>query len=179
MGRSVGPERAVSRPHARSETLGVIVAGVGLGRLHILARRRLGPCGGYPNRAIVGAGCSVFTQEFLDDALGLFIFALAAVVMTDSPSAIDEVVGRPVVVAERRPDRMIAVYRDGERDSQVRDGSFHVRRIFLEAELRRMDADDNQAGILVLFRPRLDVGKLAQAVNTRVSPEVDHHDLTA
>src|SRR5579871_5556231 len=42
-----------------------------------------------------------------------------------------------------------------------------------------MDADNNQAGILVLFRPRIDVRKFAQTVDTRVSPEVDQHDLTA
>src|SRR5271170_3160758 len=90
-----------------------------------------------------------------------------------SPSPIDKVVRRPVFVVECRPDRMVAVYRDGEGDSQIGDGLFHVHRIFLEAELRRVDADDNQAGIFVLFFPRPDVWKLAQTVNTRVSPEVD------
>src|ERR1700730_7442070 len=169
----------MSQSLARNETLGELVAGVGLGRLHIPARGRLSSCSGYESRATVQVACSVFTQEFLDDALGLLIFAFAEVVITDSPSPIDEVVGRPVFVAECRPDRMTAVYRDGEEDSQVRDGVFHVCRIFLEAELRRMDADDNQAGILVLCRPRVDVGKLTQAVNARVSPEVNQHDLTA
>src|SRR5215813_5132459 len=149
-GRAVGPSRVVRQSLAGSKALGLTIANIRLGRLHILARRRLGPSSGYPNRVTVQAGCSVFTQEFLDHALGLLIFAFAEVVITDSPSPIDEVVSRPVSVAECRPDRMIAVYRDGEGDSQVRDGVFHVRRIFLEAELRRMDANDDQAGILVL-----------------------------
>src|SRR4051812_39682333 len=78
-----------------------------------------------------------------------------------------------------RPDRTVAVYQDGKGDSQIGDGFLYVRRIFLKVELRRMDADDNQAGILVLCRPRSDVGKLAQAIYARVSPEIDQHALAA
>ena len=55
----------------------------------------------------------------------------------------------------------------------------HVRRALLEGKLRRVHADDHQAGLLVLVGPGAKVGQGAQAVDARVGPEVDQHHLAA
>src|ERR1051325_7818990 len=54
---------------------------------------------------------------------------------------------------------------------------FTIGRIFLETKLRRMDADYYQAGIFVLCSPGFYIQQFSQAVNARVSPEVDQDDL--
>jgi hypothetical protein len=48
----------------------------------------------------------------LDDTLGLDIFALPEVVITNPSFAIDEVVRRPVFVVKRLPNRVLAVDRN-------------------------------------------------------------------
>jgi len=48
----------------------------------------------------------------LDDALGLFIFTLAKMVGANLPLRIDEIMCRPILVAEYPPDSVAVVYRD-------------------------------------------------------------------
>jgi hypothetical protein len=69
----------------------VMIADVGFGSFLIRpARCCLDSGGGYTHRAPTQAGRSVFLQKFLNDTLGLAIFALPEVVMTDSSFPIDE-----------------------------------------------------------------------------------------
>ncbi len=46
-----------------------------------------------------------------------------------------------------------------------------------ERELRRVDADDDQALILVLLGPRSDVAERPEPVDARVRAEIREHDL--
>src|SRR3712207_9540667 len=53
----------------------------------------------------------------------------------------------------------------------------HIRAEMLEGELRRVDADELQAGWGVLLVPALHVGQRAQDVYAGVGPEVHDADL--
>src|SRR6185369_10393168 len=140
-------------PLGRCEVLRARVANIGFGRPDIAARRQFRPFRRDSNRAIVEGRGSVLSEKRLDYPLGFGILALAEVVVTNSPLGVDEVVGRPVFVAEGPPDGMVAVYWDGVRDVQVRDGGLDVGGILLEAELRSMDAEHDEAGIFVFCGP--------------------------
>ena len=86
----------------------------------------------------------VEAQQLLDRSLGLLVGALAEVLEADAPDAIDEVDGRPVVVVERPPDGEVVVDDDRVVDAQVGDRAAHVVEVVLEAELGRVDADDDR-----------------------------------
>ena len=62
-------------------------------------------------------------------------------------------------------------------DAEVAHRSADVARLVLEGELGRVDAHDDEAVALVRVVPRLHVRELAEAVDTRVRPEVHEHDL--
>ena len=57
---------------------------------------------------MVEACRSIFSEKLLDDAFRLVIVALAEVVITNSPLRVDDIVCRPVFVAEVVPDRMMS-----------------------------------------------------------------------
>src|SRR5205823_10781243 len=54
-----------------------------------------------------------------------------------------------------------------------------VRDHMLERELRRVDADDLEAVLVVRGVPRIQVRQRAEAVDARVGPEVDEDNLAA
>ena len=124
-------------------------------------------------------GCCVrLCEQLLNPSLGLVVLALAEVLVAHLAGGIDEVVGRPVFIVECVPDGVVAVERDGIRDGKLLHGLLHVGHLLLEVELRRVDANDHQAAVLVLLRPGADVGNGAQAVDAGVGPEVDEDDLS-
>src|SRR5439155_5747089 len=57
------------------------------------------------------------------------------------------------------------------------DRGADVRRDVLERELGRVHADDLEAVLVVGGIPRLQVRQRPQAVDARIGPEVDEHDL--
>jgi hypothetical protein len=116
-------------------------------------------------------------QEHLDDHLALLVAALTEVHVPDRPFRVRDVHAGPVVVREGAPDRVLGVERDRILDALVRSGPADVVGVSLERELRRVDADNDQALIPVLLVPRADVAERAQPVDARVRPEVDEHDL--
>ena len=133
--------------------LGATIADIGLGRLDISARRRCDPISSYAIRDPGQNGGPVFFQKFLDDPLGLGIFAFAEVVITDSSFRIDEIIRRPVFVVERIPNLVVAVDGDGVGNLQIPDSAFYVDTLCLEPELRRMYTDCNQPSILIFRDP--------------------------
>ena len=169
--RRVGVRAAQRR---RVEALGARQAEVGLGRRH--ARRvdralRLG------HRARVGmAG---LPQQRPDVHLGAVVVALAEVRAADLAARVDEVVGRPVLVAPGAPRRELVVLRHGIADPLAPDRARDVACVALEGELGRVHADDDEAVAPVARVPGLEVGQRAQAVDAGVGPEVDEHDLAA
>lgn len=83
------------------------------------------------------------------------------------------------MIVERAPDRVVVVERHGIDDSQIVNGASHIVGIFFEGEFRRVNAQHHEAMVLVLGGPGLDVGQRPQAVDARVGPEIDQHDLAA
>ena len=115
----------------------------------------------------------------LDDPFRALETALTKVMMTDAPLRVDEVDRRPVLVAERPPDGVLAVDRHRVVDAHVRDRLAYVVDVLLELELRRVNADHHQAPTLVLLGPGAHVRQRAQPVDAGIGPEVDEDDLTA
>ena len=100
-------------------------------------------------------------------------------VVANAALGVDEIVGRPVLVLEGAPDGEIIVHGDRIVDAQAAHRVADVGLGLLEGELGRVDADDDQALVLVLLGPGANVGQGAQAVDAGVGPEIDDHDLAA
>ncbi len=73
--------------------------------------------------------------------------ALAEVRVADVPVAIDQVVGRPVLVAEGVPRAVVVVDGHGVADAVLADGAPDVADDVLERELGRVHPDDHEAGL--------------------------------
>src|SRR5918996_4776573 len=90
-------------------------------------------------------------HQLLEDPLGPLVFALAKLMMANTSLRIDEIEGRPVLVAESTPDGSVAIDRDGIIHPQVLCGSANVVDVLLEREFGRVHADDHQPFILVFL----------------------------
>ena len=99
--------------------------------------------------------------------------------MANPALRVDEVERRPVLVVESAPDAEVAVDRDRKRDPVGVRRPVDVRRALLELEFRRVHADHDESGVLVLLGPGADVRHRPQAVDARVGPDVDQHHLAA
>src|SRR5205823_10886193 len=123
------------------------------------------PTGVERSQLIADAFESRFAQELLDDPFRLFVSALTKLMVPDPPLRIDDVERRPVMVVECAPDRRVVVHRDGKIDLPVLHSPADVVEVFLESELRRVNADDDQSLFLVFPGPRADVGECPEPVD--------------
>ena len=122
---------------------------------------------------------SAFAQQLLNDPFAFVVRTLAVVVVANSSFPVSDVRGRPVVVAERLPDRIVRIERDRILDPHLLRGLADVVDVALERELGRVDADHDQAIIRVLLRPRTDIAERAEPVDAGVRPEIDEGHLSA
>src|SRR5215212_7342468 len=122
---------------------------------------------------------SGLAQQVLDHPLAVVVVALAEVVVPDPALRVCEVDRRPVPVGECAPDPVVAVERDRVLDPQGLHGLADVVNLVLERELRRMDADDDQASIAILLGPRAYECQRAEPVDACVCPEVNENDLSS
>jgi len=99
--------------------------------------------------------------------------------VADVAGGVDQVLRGPVLVAERVPGAVVVVLDDRVAKAELGDRVFDVRGLPLERELGSVNADDHQAAVAVALPPGLDVGQRANAIDARVGPEVDQHDLAA
>ena len=76
---------------------------------------------------------------------GLGVVTLAEVRVADVALRVDEVVRRPVLVAPCVPGRQVVVLDDRVGQVVLPDRILDVRRVLLEGELRRVNADDGEA----------------------------------
>ena len=83
------------------------------------------------------------------------------------------------MVVEGAPDRVVVVDRDRVVDPAHLNRLAYGVNFVLEPELRRVDADHDQAIFPVGLRPRADVRLLPQPVDARQRPEVHEDDLAA
>src|SRR5208283_5338719 len=120
---------------------------------------------------MVDGAVSGLNQQLLNDNFRLFIFAFTELMMSNMPSRIDEVEGRPILVVEGAPYSVIII--DGNRiiDAQVLRGSANAIDVLLEFELGRVHADHHQSLIPVFLGPRADIGERAQPIDASIVPE--------
>src|SRR6266511_2193177 len=107
------------------------------------------------------AGESSLSQQLLDNHLRLLVFAFAEVVMPDQPASVGEVDGRPVVMVESTPYRIVIVDRDWVNAPPLPHCPADVLDVSLERELGCVHADDHQSLAGVFPGPGADIGKLA------------------
>ena len=113
------------------------------------------------NQFMTCAGGSGVGQQVLDHHFGLLVFAFAEVVMPDMPLRVSEVQGRPVVIGEGAPYRVVVVDRDRVVDPHVLHRPADVVGVVLELELGCMHADHDQPVAGVFPGPGADIGQLA------------------
>src|SRR4051794_31359689 len=117
------------------------------------------PVGGLGKAAGVDAdSVLVDAQQLLDRSLGFLVGALAEVLEPDTPEAIDDVDGRPVVAVERPPNGEVVVDNDRVLDSEFGGCVAYVVQVVLESELGRVRADDDDAAVAIPLVPRGEVG---------------------
>ncbi len=150
----------------------VLRAQIGLG----IVLERGGLAVGHAGGARRGRG---HAEQLADHVLGVVVVAFAEMRVADVALAIGDVVGGPVLVAERVPDVHLVVERDRPRDVVTLDRVVDVGVDVLEVELGRVDADDDEPGGPVAVVPRPDVRERTLTVDARVRPEVVQHDLAA
>ena len=86
--------------------------------------------------------------------------ALAEVRVAHAPAGVDQVLGRPVLVAVRAPGREVVVLCDRVAQPVARDGPLDVAGVSLERELRRVQADDRQPLSAVAGVPGPELGSV-------------------
>ena len=112
-------------------------------------------------------------------ASSLLVVALAELDVADLPLGVDQVLGRPVLVLVRVPGAVVVVLDDRVVDPVGADRLPDVARLLLERELGRLDADDVEAVAGGMGVQALEERERAHAVDARVGPEVDQHDVAA
>ena len=112
---------------------------------------RLQTLRGYRDELILDALACGLAQQVLDHPFAVVVLTLAEMVVPDPALCICQVDGRPVPVAEGAPDPVVAVESDRVVDPHGLRGLADVFDVALERELRRVDADDDQASIAVLL----------------------------
>src|SRR5437868_2942924 len=118
-------------------------------------------------------------QQVPDRHLDFARVILTKACQNDPSFLVQKVKPRPGVVAPVVPGPIIVVlgYRKG--NALLTNISLHIRTFVLEAELRRVDADDLETMRAILGLPAFQIDHGSAAVDAGVSPEVDQHDLAA
>src|SRR5262249_30039424 len=97
----------------------------------------------------------------------------------DRSVSVDDVLCRPVLIVVGVPGRIVVVLRDRILDAMALDRGLDVAGHLLERELRCMNADNNEASILVGVIQSRDVWQCPSAVDAAVCLEIDKDDLAA
>jgi hypothetical protein len=161
----------------RHEVVGALVADVILRRSQTVPiRRRLHAAGIDRHGALADAGGARFRQQSLNDLLGPVVLTLAEVMLANLPTRIDEVKGRPILILECPPDRIVVVDRDRILDPHLPHGSTNVVDVLFESEFGCVHADHDEL-LPVLLRPGAHIRKRAQPVDAGIGPEVDDDHL--
>src|SRR5260370_32212093 len=141
------------------KVLGALIADI------VFRRLQAAPIGGSfnttridRNQFMADAAASGLGQQLLNDLFRLFVFALAELMMSNTPLRIDEIEGRPILIVESAPYRMVAIDRESIIDPHLLRGSANVIDVFLKCELMRVHADHHQSLVLVFLVPRADIG---------------------
>ena len=86
-----------------------------------------------------------FPKQPLNGLLGLFVFALAKVMLANAAPRVDEVERRPILVLEGAPDGVVVVDHDRVVDPHLPHRPTDVVDVLFEWELGGVHADDDEA----------------------------------
>src|SRR5262249_47722935 len=94
-------------------------------------------------------------QQLPDSALDLVVLAFPGMAKDDGAVLVDDVLGRPVLIAPRVPGRRVIILRHRIGDAMPFQRGLYIAGRALERELRCVDADDDKTLVLVGFvQPR-------------------------
>ena len=116
-------------------------------------------------------------QKVANEGLRLAIVAFSRFDVAKVACLVDQVLGRPLLVAVGQPGRIGVVDRHRIVDAEAVHGVADVANDPLESEFGGVDAYYLQAGGGVGLVPGLQMRYGSLAVDARISPEVDQHDL--
>ena len=102
------------------------------------------PLGIDRHRPAADAGGPCFGQQLLNGLLGSLVLALAEVMLTNASPRIDEIEGRPILVIEGAPDRVVVVDRDGILDPHLLHRTTDVVEVAFECKLGCVHADQDE-----------------------------------
>jgi hypothetical protein len=88
-------------------------------------------------------------EQALDGALDLIILAFAGVAENDAAVLVDDILGRPVLIAPGVPGRIIVVLRDRIGDAMPFQRCQHIAGRPFERKFRGVDANDDKPPLLV------------------------------
>ena len=97
-----------------------------------MAWRRLDTVSGFVDEILVMFRGPIILQEFLNCALRVVVSAFSEMLVTDSPSGIDNVERRPVLIVKVLSDPVTADYHDWIGNVQVTKRRFHIRLLLFE-----------------------------------------------
>lgn len=118
-------------------------------------------------------------EQFLNKPFGLVVSTFAELMMSDAPFCVDDIKGRPGLVIECAPNRIVVIDRDREAHVHVLCSPANVVDVFLECELRCMHANHNQPLVFIFVGPSADVGKMAKPVDAGIGPKIDQDHFAA
>jgi len=131
-------------------------------------------------RAALRALCEQFLQAcFQAPAARLAGVDLADRTRPDPPAAVHQVKGRPVLVVERSPIRVVVVEQLREVEVVFANLGGHRCADPLGLELRGVDADDRQAAGGMASEGVPDPGNRADTVDSAKGPDIEQDDLSA
>src|ERR1700756_4497957 len=128
-----------------------------------------------PTETRYGLACRI--QQASDSALDFVILALAGVAEDDATVLVDDVLGRPVLIAPGVPGRRIVVLRYRVGDTMPLQRGLHIAGRPFERKFRRVDADDDEPLVLVALVELGHLGQRVDAVVAAIGPEIDQHHL--
>src|SRR6516165_11725258 len=88
-------------------------------------------------------------QQTSDGALDLVILAFAGVTEDDVTMLVDDILGRPVLIAPGVPGRRIVVLGYWIGDAMPLQRGLHIARRPFERKFRSVDADDHESFVLI------------------------------
>src|SRR5580765_3314655 len=118
-------------------------------------------------------------QKLLNDLLTFAVTAFPEVTEAQISFLVEQVFSWPIAIGKSFPDFAITVDYDGVAESEFPDPTFHIRLVLRESKFRRVHSDYSQAFVTVTLVPCLYIRQRADAIHTRVIPEIDQHDATA
>ena len=88
-----------------------------------------------------------------------------------------QVVCWPIMIVEIPPSHKLIIQCNRIVDPITLDGSLNVIWIFFKIEFRAVYANDNQSLVVVFLIKMLEIRQRSDAINTRIGPKIDEHDV--